>query len=181
MIRLAILLLALVPALPAFAQQSAYTPLVLGDCEAVAPDPDDPLESGEWHCTGYEDIPVLVYEGDLRTMVSLGDSAADEVAASQTLPQFNSIGETLEWRLGADRRPYATILRYFPAKEDGQSTGQVLVVMRYGGTGGVCHVAYVDAELNPNANELARQAADERASGFDCAGDVAEWVGAHAD
>ena len=29
--------------------------------------------------------------------------------------------------------------------------------------GAVCHVAYVDVKANPNANELARKAADETA------------------
>ena len=32
--------------------------------------------------------------------------------------------------------------------------------------GAVCHVAYVDVKANPNANELARKAADESARAF---------------
>ena len=43
-----------------------------------------------------------------------------------------------------------------------QATGRVLVVTRLG-PGGVCHVGYVDARANPDANELARKIADEHA------------------
>jgi hypothetical protein len=43
----------------------------------------------------------------------------------------------------------------------------VLVVSRLG-AGGVCQVGYVDARANPNANELARQIADQHARKFDC-------------
>jgi hypothetical protein len=34
--------------------------------------------------------------------------------------------------------------------------------------GAVCHVAYIDVTTNPQANEIARKAADELARGFDC-------------
>ncbi len=37
--------------------------------------------------------------------------------------------------------------------------------------GATCHVAYVDARANPDADELARKAADESARDFDCAGE----------
>jgi hypothetical protein len=46
----------------------------------------------------------------------------------------------------------------------------VLVVTRLG-PGGVCHVGYVDARANPNANELAQQLADEKARSFKCGAD----------
>jgi hypothetical protein len=47
------------------------------------------------------------------------------------------------------------------------STGRVLVVTRLG-PGGVCHVGYVDARANPDANALARKIADESARTFKC-------------
>lgn len=47
---------------------------------------------------------------------------------------------------------------------------RVLVVPRLG-PGGVCHVGYVDARANPNANELAQQFADEHARAFQCGKD----------
>jgi hypothetical protein len=43
--------------------------------------------------------------------------------------------------------------------------------------GAVCHVAYVDAQANPNANELARKAADELARGFNCGEDEVKVIG----
>ena len=46
----------------------------------------------------------------------------------------------------------------------------MLVVTRLG-PGGVCHVGYVDAKANPDANELARKIADEHARTFKCGKD----------
>jgi hypothetical protein len=43
--------------------------------------------------------------------------------------------------------------------------------------GAVCHVAYVDVQANPNANELARKAADEIARHFKCGKDKVKTVG----
>jgi hypothetical protein len=44
--------------------------------------------------------------------------------------------------------------------------------------GPVCHVAYVDVKANPNANELARKAADENARDFHCGKDEVKVIGA---
>jgi hypothetical protein len=43
--------------------------------------------------------------------------------------------------------------------------------------GAVCHVAYIDVTANPEANELARKAADELARGFDCKTDKVSVIG----
>jgi hypothetical protein len=43
--------------------------------------------------------------------------------------------------------------------------------------GAVCHVAYVDVKANPNANEVARDAADRLAKTFDCVKDKISVVG----
>lgn len=106
--------------------------------------------------------------------VSFGRNAADEHAASETFPRFNSAYKgTIEWRIetkpGGKPRPFATILRWNVKLEDDErdTTGRVLVVTRLG-PGGVCHVGYVDARANPNANELAQQLADQRARTFKC-------------
>jgi hypothetical protein len=161
-------------ALPALAQDfaSAYTSLDLGQCHQQPLDPDDPLGGGVWWCQGYDAIPVRVAEGDLRFLVSFGPNAATEPAAGQTLPQFNRIHATLEWRLAIDpasgnRTPIATILRYF-LQNDAGPEGQVLVVTKLGGPGQVCHVGYVDALLNTDANVLARRVAEAGAAQFDC-------------
>jgi hypothetical protein len=132
---------------------------------------------GAWQCAGYNGIAVRLSAGDQRMQVSFGREAARELAARETFPAFNSVYEgTIEWRLesrpNAKPRPFATILRWNVRREDDarNSTGRVLVVTRLD-PGGVCHVGYVDARANANANALARQIADEAARGFQCGKD----------
>ncbi|MGH6864871.1 MAG: hypothetical protein ACREDO_01515 [Methyloceanibacter sp.] len=63
-----------------------------------------------WRCAGYEGIDVRVAEGDLRIIVSYGPNADTQSAAYETLPQFNNIGDKLEWRVrleGGKWRPFA--------------------------------------------------------------------------
>jgi hypothetical protein len=186
--RLALCALFLAAATPAAAGEmvSAYTRLDLAACREVPPASDDPLPSGAWWCDGYEGVPVYVSEGDLRFFVSYGEGAADELAARTTLPAFNHPGGTIEWRLERGRddgvlRPVATILRFYTATGEGQPEGQVLVITRLGGPGEICHVGYVDARLNPDANHIARQVADEAASGFVCGQETAFQYGLVGD
>ena len=85
---------------PAAAENSSvYTKVDLAACREVPPDADDPLQSGVWWCDGYRGLPVYVMEGDLRFFVSYGEQAPDEPAARITLPSFNHIGDTIEWRV----------------------------------------------------------------------------------
>jgi hypothetical protein len=143
--------------------ESVYTPLKLEACENITP-PEAAEFGGVFRCEGYGGTDVRVAEGDLRMFVSYGPDAATQTAAEQTVPAFNTTGETLEWRL-ADGTPFATILR-FHWDSDGQK-GSTLVVTRLGGTD-ACHVAHIQAAGNQNANALARQVADGQARGFDC-------------
>ncbi|WP_315831575.1 hypothetical protein [Bradyrhizobium prioriisuperbiae] len=63
------------------------------------------------------------------------------------------------------------------ADKDGRPiTKQMLVVTRLP-PGAVCHVAYVDVKANPNANAVARKAADDMARSFDCARDKVTSAG----
>lgn len=167
-------------AIPAIAATigSTYTKLVLAACRSEAPAADDPVGGPTWWCEGYGGTKVRVVEGDLRYMVSYGRDAADEPAAFETLPAFNHIGETIEWRLEG-KRPFATIIRYFTDAETGPD-GQVLVVTKLGGKGQVCHVGYVDALANKDANTVARQVADTMAAGFVCGKDQAQYFGVTA-
>jgi len=167
------LLLPILAAGPAAAENaSAYTKIDLAGCRAIPPDPDDPLESGAWWCDGYGGIQVYVSEGDLRFFVSYGETAPDELAARTTLPSFNHIGQTIEWRLAPDGKPFATILRFFTSGGDGAPEGQILVITRLGGAGQTCHLGYVDARINPDANAIARAVADNGAAAFDCGRDT---------
>ena len=46
--------------------------------------------------------------------------------------------------------------------------------------GPVCHVVYVDGQANRNPNELAREAADKYARGFNCGKDDVKVIGERA-
>jgi len=177
-VRCAVALAAVMLALPAAAQESAYTGIELESCAAEPVDPEDPLTSGIWICEGFAGVPVWIAESDLRFFVSYGINGWEEPAGHETLPPFNTINTTLEWRVGADGQPYATILRFFLESGDGVTPpGQALVVTRVGKGGNTCHMAYVDALANANANLLARQLADALAPIFRCGFDMPRWFG----
>ena len=152
---------------------SAYTALELDKCKDVTP--ADAKEYGTvWRCEGYAGIDVRVAEGDLRIFVSFGPNAESQTAAQETLPQFNTIAEKLEWRLvedGGKQTLFATILRY-GWKVDGRS-GSTLVVTKLA-KDDACHTAYVAASGNPKANEQARSIADRDARNFVCKRDTAK-------
>jgi len=161
----------------AFAQniKSEYSKLDLNECLLL--DADD--MGASFACAGYRGFPIYVAEGDLRMFVSYGFGAPNEKAAEQTLPQFNTINETLEWRLlqvNDNWIPFATILRWF--LEDGDPAtpdGQVLVVTKIEANN-TCHIAYVDAQLVANANEIARNFADNESADFNCETDEIYYV-----
>lgn len=143
----------------------------------------DVEDYGSWRCPGYGGLIVFLTAGDQRMQVSFGTSAkkaAEEIAAEETFPGFNSVYEgTVEWRVetlpNGKTRPFATILRWNLITEadvnrgDNKATGRTLVVTRLN-PGGVCHVGYVDART-PGANETARKLADEKARSFKCGKD----------
>lgn len=145
---------------------SAYTKIDLDQCRLREAAAEEGTFGGSWDCAGYAGIPVYVMEGDLRMFVSFGTNAAAEIAAEQTLPNFNTINETLEWRLRGGR-PFAAILRWFLDDGEGGKAGSVLIVTQLVPRA-TCQVARVDAGANRNANVLARQAADQLAGNFDC-------------
>lgn len=154
--------------------QPAYTDVDLDQCTLIEADDF----GSRWACPGHKGIPVMIAEGDLRFFVSYGLRSTEEKAAEQTLPPFNRLGEKIEWRISnasGQWKPFATILRYYTQRESGEEENQVLVVTRIE-EGATCHVAYIDAKANADANELAREAADEKAPGFDCA-DEPEIIG----
>lgn len=165
---------------PALAQSgltSAYTDLNL-DADCLVLEADD--FGATWACPGYKGYPLRVQEGDLRFSLSYGFEPDNNAVGFQTLPPFNRLGEKLEWRLSnasGQWLPVATIVRYFTADvETGEDKGQVLVVSKVA-PGDSCHIAYVDALANADANQLARDAADQAAD-FDCATDEPEVIGA---
>jgi hypothetical protein len=136
-------------------------------------------------CLGKAGLVVLVGEDDLRETVSVGHNrygAAKEPAAQTWFGPFNSTTTTIEWR-AIDGKPFAIIQRWHlddntDADKNGRPTAKPMLVVTRLPPGPVCHVAYVDAQANPNANELARKAADEIARGFRCGQDEVKVVDA---
>jgi hypothetical protein len=159
---------------PAQTNASAYTALDLNKCRHASGKAEE--DYGEWPCAGYGGIAVHVRAGDQRSYVSYGRTAKKELAAKQTLASFNGEGDKIEWRgeRGADGKLklFATIMRWSATVSSGDAPvkGQVLVVTRLG-PGGICHVGYVDARANTDANVLAQKIADNNARKFRCGAD----------
>ncbi len=162
---------------PAFAAQirSDYTKINFNDCLLLNADDF----GARFACPGYKGFPLYIAEGDLRFFVSYGFNALNEKAASQTLPPFNRLNDTIEWRLEFNKEtgnyfPFATILRWFTQTEDFENEkiieSDILVVTKIE-SGNTCHIAYIDVSLIKNANEIARSFADEEAKNFNCQND----------
>ncbi|MDP9137567.1 MAG: hypothetical protein M3N38_05250 [Pseudomonadota bacterium] len=170
-------LIALIAAIPTAhaANDSVYTKLLTPEANCTRIDSSFE-DGGAWRCPGHGGIDVIVGEGDLRTFVSYGAGAPGEVAAGQTFPAFNTIGDTLEWRR-KDGKPAATILRW---KIDGGGPdtvkGEVLVVTQLD-AGNQCWIATTAVHRNKSANELARKAADELAGTVNCSSSRARPYG----
>lgn len=135
-------------------------------------------------CPGKSGLVVLINEGDLREVVSVGrnrEAAAREPAAQAWFGPFSSTGDTVEWRT-AGGKPFAIIQRWQIAdnseqdKRGGPVSRAMLAVTRLP-PGDVCHVAYVDVAANPDANALARQVADDFARDFKCGTDPVKTIG----
>lgn len=168
---------------PASAQlfNSSYTPLKFEDCTVVSTDDF----GSTWACPGLKGLPVMVRESQHRFSLSYGLTSTIEKAAEQGLPLENQPAEEIEWRVSnaeGGYKPFATIVKFF-VKPEGETTaetkpGEVLVVTRVA-PGATCQMAYIDALANPEAEALARSAADEKAGNFDCA-DEPEIIGKFA-
>ncbi|MCK1394876.1 hypothetical protein [Bradyrhizobium sp. 1] len=162
---------------------STYTSAAPKDCRQIGK-PSELDGSTTRVCPGKAGLVVLISEDDLREIVSVGRNrkvAAGEPAAQVWFGPFNSSENTVEWR-AAGAKPFAIIQRWHIAdgtdldRQGRPNTKAMLVVTRLP-PGPVCHVAYIDAIANPNANELARKAADDFARGFNCDKDEVEIVG----
>ena len=168
---------------PANAQtfSSSYTSTAPKDCRTIGKPENG---STTQVCPGKSGLVVLISEDDLRQTVSVGPdraAAAKEPAAETWFAPFNSTAPTVEWR-AVDGRPFAIIQRWLIAdnndldKSGSPITKPMLAVTRLP-PGPVCHVAYIDGQANRNANELARQAADEFARDFKCGKDEVKVIG----
>lgn len=127
-------------------------------------------------CRGKATWVVLINQDDGRETVSVGHNraeAAKEPAAQASFGPFKVALPSIEWRT-AGNNPFAIIQRWRTAETD---TKPMLVVTKLP-PGAVCPVAYVDAAANPDADDLARQAADQIARDFKCGTDQPKVLGA---
>ena len=171
------------PISPANAQtfSSSYTSTAPKDCRTVGKPENG---STTQVCPGKSGLVVVISEDDLRQTVSVGPNrlaASKEPAAETWFAPFNSTGNTVEWR-AVDGTPFAIIQRWLIADNNdvdkaGTPTSKPVLAVTRLPPGPVCHVAYIDGQANRNANELARQAADEFARDFKCGKDEVKVIG----
>ena len=165
------------------ANESAYTERNLDACKTLSQEEEG--ASISLLCAGYKDLGVTFKEGDLRQSQAYGPiSKAYLDEAFESFGPFNHTNATIEWRLGGDGAPFATIVRWFVS--DPETTGdtdtrygQVLVVSTVATPANPtsCVAGYVDALENKDANTLARKVADEEAHDFACGADEPQWHG----
>ena len=170
---------------PANAQTfgSSDTSTAPKDCRMIGK-PSELDGSTTRFCPGKSGLGVLISEDDLRETVSVGRNraaAAKEPAAQAWFGPFNSTTNTVEWR-AVDGKPFAIIQRWHIADnsdedKNGRPIAKPMLAVTRLPPGAVCHVAYVDAQANPNPNELARKAADELARKFECGKDEVHVIG----
>jgi hypothetical protein len=155
----------------AHAATSQYSDFDMKTCRQVGPlNQED--GGGTWTCKGIKGYDVLYSEGDLRGTMAFGPGADHQCAAAESFGHFNSPGSKIEWRM-AGGKPYATILRWFTDNGEPDGKQNWLVVTKIKGRE-ACRTAIIDTQF-PNANEVARQKADQSMS-FVCAKDLPELI-----
>jgi hypothetical protein len=121
----------------ALANDSTYTDLDTDHCTALLPE-DTEGGSVSLRCKGFKNNAVYFKEGDLRQSILYGPASDAYIAdVFESFAPFNNATRKIEWRLGADGKPVATILRWFLENIDPVTSepspklkGQVLVVSK---------------------------------------------------
>lgn len=170
--------------------KSAYTKLNFenGCVWEKAKSKEEASMGGRAVCAGYNykgnSWPVYFAESDIRQFVSFGKIVNTNYLAGG-FSQWNLVNTTIEWRLKNDI-PFATILRWFidnlnpeTGSADKKHQGNVLVISKVAQKNNPtsCVVGYVDARANKNANEMARQVADDFGGVFVCGEHKARFFG----
>lgn len=170
--------------MPAVANEAVYTKLVIDQCEKT-----EEAEGGAaFRCPGLAGYDIHLQVGDLRESVHFGPVGSWYAQGVwESFGEWNLGNDTIEWRVGPNGRPTATIQRFFidnidpnTGSADPARRGQVLVISRVAqpddGLG--CVAGYVDARAAENANLLARQIADNLAPAFPCRQQLPQFHGA---
>ena len=151
---------------------SAYTKFDLKDCRQITP--EDVEWSGSFICKGYDGLDVYFAEGDLRQMLAYGKEPQNHCATRQTFGPFNWAYPTIEWRLEGGR-PFAAIQRWSVSDPEHSEKHKTWLAVTRIEAADSCRVAVVEGSM-PDANQLARNAADDLARSFDCLKDEAKVI-----
>ena len=151
------------------ANTSVYTSYDLKKCSVLQKATPEEEFGGSFLCQGYGKLKIYFSEGDLRTTIAFGKKPQDHCAASQSFGHFNSVNSTVEWRL-KNGKPIAAIHRWYIATGvDGEKDKDWLVVTKLDPENS-CHMAVIEGAL-PNANDKAREVADQMSPSFKCEND----------
>jgi hypothetical protein len=155
---------------------SEYTELnVEQDCTVAGRAAEGDGDWANFVCPGYRGYPVILSYADARESVFYGFPPEGEAGfVWESFEGFNSSGPRIEWRIDRQENsevPFATIHRWTVSRaEDTETQVEVLVVEKVGllPERQSCAVGYVVASGNSQANEQARNLADEQARDFSC-------------
>lgn len=155
---------------------SEYTELSAErDCAVVGRAAEGDGDWANFVCPGYKGYPVILSYADARESVFYGFPPEGEAGfVWESFGGFNSSGARIEWRIDrqeGSERPFATIHRWTVSHPDDPNARiEVLVVEKVAQLPDrqSCAVGYVVASGNPQANDQARQVADEQARDFAC-------------
>ena len=178
-----ILLLAMTP-VAAWANDSTYTDLDTDHCKTLSPE-DVRRRRHFASMQGLPDYAVYFKEGDLRQSILYGPvSEAYIDGVFESFGPFNHAGRKIEWRLGADGKPIATILRWFIENIDpatGEPSpkvkGQVLVVSKVAGKTDGLRRRLCRCAGQPGTQQPCPAIADTEAETFACGPDNAAFHG----
>lgn len=143
--------------------ESIYTSLDAADCKLVE-EGDEPAFSIQ-RCKGLAPYDLVVEDFDARQSVTVvaPDGEVPLDLAASVGGGFSEVGTKAEWRRAKGAgAPHALIFRYIVTMPDG-SKRPYLAVSKLAGKGS-CLTKVLDAGKAPDANELARRAADDAAA-----------------
>lgn len=136
---------------------SAYTDLNLDRCTKLEHSAEG--DWSVWRCPGIAGVPIFIESGDGRYDIDAGTRDKDELWSGP----FDAIPARVEWRLRGGK-PFALIYRLTIATPEHPRTSRLLVEKVGRGSTPGCRTADIPG-ATPDANVVARQAADRIARG----------------
>ena len=146
--------------------RSVYTSIEPDRCQIIKTNEED--GSSVSRCPGYNNIPVFLEKTQHKDYISI-DSQDNFLKSPPSSANFNSLGNKVEWRL-RDNKPFAAIYRHHINHPPGIASveSSYLGVIKIGTKKEEnCIAAFISGSL-PNANQIARDYADENIDSFVC-------------